>query len=451
LESRAAVSRAASRSGRNVGLARLPFYYGWVNLAVAALAMVGTLPGRTQGLGLITEPLIKDLNIDRVSYAQINLWATLAGSLFCLGVGRLIDRFGSRAVLSFVAGALGVVVLAMSSVKGIVWLAVLITCTRGLGQSALSVVSLTMVGKWFVRKLNSAMGIYTVALSVGFMAAFPLIGNLVQSSGWRVAWFWVGGLILLVLTPVSLILVRRSPEHCGVALDGQEDFEKMVNSGSSAATYSTAASHRAASQNDAGITGYTLGGALRTPAFWVFALSSSLYGLIASGIALFNESILAERGFDASVYYRTLVITAVTALAGNFVGGWLAGRWSMNRLMSIAMAMLSCSLIALPFVTKMAHVVAYAVVMGAAGGFIIVLFFSFWSAAFGRAHLGKIQGAAQTLTVLASAVGPLLLAECITSTGSYALSFYVLAAVTGSLAIAAWFVAVPSRLNERRP
>jgi len=430
----------------------LPFYYGWVNLAVAALAMVGTLPGRTQGLGLITEPLLKDLNIDRVSYAQINLWATLAGSLFCIGVGRLIDRFGSRAVLSSVAGALGAVVLAMSSVKGIIWLAVLITCTRGLGQSALSVISLTMVGKWFVRRLNSAMGIYTVALSVGFMAAFPLIGNLVHASGWRVAWSWVGGLIFFVLTPISLILVRRSPEHCGVApdfkddvkKDGEKDCTKKVESASAATTDSASATCNAAAIYDAAsITGYTLAGALRTPAFWVFALSSSLYGLIASGIALFNESILAERGFDASVYYRTLVITAITALAGNFFGGWLAGRWSMNRLMSIAMAMLSCSLIALPFVTKVVHVVVYAVVMGAAGGFIIVLFFTFWSAAFGRAHLGKIQGAAQTLTVLASAVGPLLLAQCVTSTGSYALSFYVLAAITGSLAIAAWFVSIP--------
>lgn len=31
-----------------------PFFYGWVNLGLAALAMVGTLPGRTQGLGLVT-------------------------------------------------------------------------------------------------------------------------------------------------------------------------------------------------------------------------------------------------------------------------------------------------------------------------------------------------------------------------------------------------------------
>jgi len=51
----------------------LPFYYGWVNLFVAALAMVGTLPGRTQGLGLITEPLLVDMQIDRVAFARINL------------------------------------------------------------------------------------------------------------------------------------------------------------------------------------------------------------------------------------------------------------------------------------------------------------------------------------------------------------------------------------------
>ena len=45
-------------------------YYGWANLGVAALAMVGTLPGRTQGLGLITEPLISDLHMDRITYAR---------------------------------------------------------------------------------------------------------------------------------------------------------------------------------------------------------------------------------------------------------------------------------------------------------------------------------------------------------------------------------------------
>ena len=69
-------------------------------LGVAALAMVGTLPGRTQGLGLITEPLLRDLGVDRVRFAQINLVATLVGSLFCFGIGGLVDRRGSRIVLT---------------------------------------------------------------------------------------------------------------------------------------------------------------------------------------------------------------------------------------------------------------------------------------------------------------------------------------------------------------
>ncbi len=43
----------------------------------------------------------------------------------------------------------------------------------------------------------------------------------------------------------------------------------------------------------------------------------------------------------------------------------------------------------------------------------MVLFFSVWPRAFGRRDLGRIQGAAQALTVLASAVGPLLLAWCV--------------------------------------
>ncbi len=404
---------------------RLPMYYGWVNLAVAALAMVGTLPGRTQGLGLITESLLKDLSIDRVSFAQINLWATLIGSLFCIGIGRLIDRAGSRVVLAAVALLLGAVVLSMSGARGVVSLAVLIALTRGLGQSALSVVSLTMVGQWFVKRLNMAMAAYTILLSIGFMIAFPVVGAVVASAGWRQAWAGIGIALLLGLVPAAWGLARRSPESCGLAPDG------VVRTDSPQAP---------------AIASYSLGQALATPAFWVFASASAIYGLIASGIALFNESILAEIGFEASVYHNSLVITALTGLGGNFLGGWLAAKWCMNRLMSLAMSMLALSLLALPHLRSIAQVAAYAAMMGVAGGFVMVIFFSYWSRHFGRAHLGKIQGAAQTMTVLASAAGPLLLAECVTRTGSYAVMFYLLSGLVALLGFAAWIVPQPAPL-----
>src|SRR5881227_1800077 len=80
--------------------------------SVAAAAMVATLPGRTHGLGLVTEPLLADLGLGRVPFAALNFWATLAGAAFCLPVGWAIDRLGVRLVLAAVLLALGTTVVA---------------------------------------------------------------------------------------------------------------------------------------------------------------------------------------------------------------------------------------------------------------------------------------------------------------------------------------------------
>jgi MFS family permease len=81
--------------------------------------------------------------------------------------------------------------------------------------------------------------------------------------------------------------------------------------------------------------------------------------------------------------------------------------------------------------------------MGLGGGLVMVLFFAVWPRVFGRRHLGRIQGAAQAITVLASAVGPLLLAWCVDWTGSYATMFQILAAIIAAVAIAALLVSLP--------
>ena len=396
-------------------------YGGWTQMAIAAVAMVATLPGRTQGLGLVTEPLIADLGIDRVTYAGVNLWATLIGAAFCLPCGRLIDRLGSRSVLAAVLLALGGTVILMSAASGLAALAVAVTLTRGFGQSALSVASLALVGKWFGRRLNFAMGVYSVIVGAGFIAAFPSVGQAVLAFGWRPAWLAIGIVQVGVLVPLAWLLVRDHPEGQGLAIDGA-----------------------GAASEDEGAD-LTVWAALGTPAFWVFALSSSLFGLVYSGISLFNQSILEERGFGATTYYEVLAISTFVGLAANFGGGWLASRWSIQRVMAIGMAVLAAALVGLPSVARHAHVVLYGVAMGAAGGVVTVVFFSVWGRAFGRSQLGRIQGCAQMMTVFASAIGPLLLAQTLARTGSYTSIFHVLAAAVAILGIACWRVALPAR------
>jgi MFS family permease len=405
-------------------------HYGWLVLALAAAAMVGSLPGRTQGLGLVTEPLIADLGIDRVSYAALNFWATIVGSAGALGIGYAVDRAGSRRVLTTVLAALGAVVCFMSVADSYAELALTIMLTRALGQSALSVVSLAIVGHWFVRRIDTAMALYSVAISIGFMAAFPIVGASVQAWGWRAAWMGVGLAILTVLAPLAFLIVRRNPESIGLLPDGGPQATGGASSDPTAADPEL-------------LAGYTWTAALAMPSFWVFAVGTALYGLVASGIGLFNESILAGRGFGPDVYYQTLAVTAMTALCGNFLGGWLSARVPLGRLMAAAQFVLAAGVFALPFISTLPQVMAWATAMGLGGGLVMVLFFSVWGRVFGRLHLGRIQGAAQALTVVASAVGPLLLAWCLERTGSYQVVFQILSAVIASVAVAALLVSLP--------
>jgi MFS family permease len=398
-------------------------YYGWIVLLVAAAGMVGTLPGRTQGLGLVTEPLMAELAINRVDYAQLNLWATLIGSLFAIGIGRFVDRLGTRVVMTAVSIILGAVVVLMSNVQTFWALAIAVTLTRGFGQSALSVISLAMVGQWFVRRIDIAMAIYSIVMSIGFMIAFPVVGSMVQSIGWRAAWLSIGVALIVVLAPLAWLFVRRDPASIGVTPDGVA---------------------RGAGSLDPADHGVTWQEAIATPAFWTFSIGAALYGLVASGIGLFNESILAERGFNADVYYQTLVVTALTALAGNFGGGWLAMRMQLSTLLAISLVVLALGVAALPHVSTIMQVMIWATAMGLGGGLVMVLFFSVWPRVYGRKHLGRIQGAAQAMTVLASAIGPVFLAQWVETTGSYAAAFYALAAVVAALAIAAALVPIPA-------
>jgi MFS family permease len=383
----------------------------WINVVVAAVVMLATMPGRTQGLGLITEPMLGDLKIGRVDYATLNLWATLLGAAICLPIGRVFDTVGLKVTTILLMLGLAAVVFAMSQLGGgVMALFLLVLATRTLGQSALSVASITTVGKSFARDAGLPMGVYSVLLSIGFMLAFVYVGGQVRTAGWRSAWAQIA-IALVAFMP--LILFLREP--------------------------STSAPAKA----ESAAAGIALGDALRTPAFWIFASAISLFGLVSSGLGLFNQAVLAERGFPQELFVTFLAVTAITALVGQFVCGWLTTRVPMPPLLAIAMGIYGAALTGLSVVTTPWQLWIVAAAVGVSGGMITVLFFAVWGHAFGQAHLGRIQGAAQMLTVLASAVGPLIFAKGHELTGSYAPPIWGLAPLVMLVGAAALRLRLP--------
>src|SRR5262249_41719744 len=140
----------------------------------------------------------------------------------------------------------------------------------------LSVVSLALIGRSAGRRSGPAMGVYAFGTTAGFLGAFVVLGNLVKQNPdeWREPWFGIG-LTVFIAGFVAAALVRN----------------RVLETGAPSETGAAPAEES-----------FTVRRALATPAFWTFTIGISFYGLIVAGTSLFNESILAERGFDKSVF-----------------------------------------------------------------------------------------------------------------------------------------------------
>ena len=410
----------------NDNICQPPHRAGYIlNAAVviaASLAMAATLPGRTVGLGLIAQRLIEDIpKLTELNFAWINGIAAFIGAACCLPAGLLIDRFGTRRVLAVVLLLLTAAVYAMTLATNVTQLAIALTLTRAIGQSMLSVLSLAVMGKWFGPKASWSMGAYAVLLTLFMATAYDTLGKRILAlDDWRIPW-QEAAFALLFITPLIVLCAfskkRRAPRS---RADRDEPSETQLD------------------PQDA-----TLADALRTRCFWAFALAMSLFAMAQAGVLLLLQPILAARGIDEQAFQTTQLIGFFAGLAANLVGGALIKRIPINHLLVGAMLILTGALLGLTLLNQPWQAYTQGAAFGISGGLITVLFFSVWVRAFGTTALGKIQGAAQLLTVLGSASGPVLIAQSNASASSYAPALIALAIAALALSAFAAITKVP--------
>lgn len=414
------------------------FYYGWVNVVMAALAMTATLPGRTHGLGLVTKPLLEDLSLSESAFAHLNLWSTLLGATFALPMGWLIDRTGVRLAGTVVIGLLSLSVFQLTRVPNSSELFLWLTLIRGFGQSALSVVSMAMVSKWFRRNLAPAMGLYAVLLTFGFVGSVLGMGWAIDRYGWREAWN-VLGWCLLGLAPAVWLLVGSTPESCGIQPDPAAET-----------TPEPAAQLGLGERPSSSTNDFTLQAALLTPAFWIVALATSTFNLVWSSITLFNEPILNELGFDQKAAVEMMAYLTGLGLVSNLIAGKLATRERTGLLLGIGLLALAVALALFPSIRSIAQLRIYGAAMGFVGGIITVVHFSVWGQFFGRTEIGRIQGVAQVLTVLASAIGPTCVAWFADQRHTHLPVYYGFSCLALTMSFMAFLIPLPTAIVSTR-
>lgn len=399
---------------------RTPFYYGWVILGVAGLAVFSSGPGQTYTFSVFLDPIIEDTGWSRTQITSMYAAGSLTAAGLIILVGRLLDRFGARWVLTAVVILFGFAALWMSQVDSALDLYLGFAAIRTLGQGAMTMVPTTLVAIWFVRRRAQATSLAVIGGAVS-AATLPIVAHLLISRyGWQGGWVGLAiGIWAIMLLP-ALLLVRRSPESVGLLPDGVH----------------ASAAEQAQNSSD----GFTLAEAMHTRAFWFLLLAGSSFSLIGTALTFHNVSLLTGKGLDPAIAAGVLSVMALVSLSSNLLAGVLNDRYP-NRLVLAGAQVLLVGAMLFTFVisaTWMAFV--YGALLGVGQGFGMNTITVIWPNYFGRKRLGSIRGVAMTSTMAFAALGPLPFSVLYDVSGSYSLAilvFLVLPVICATLALLA--------------
>ncbi|HZG57791.1 MFS transporter [Paenibacillus sp.] len=383
---------------------RTPFYYGWLMVAVGAIGVFFSGPGQTYSNAVYIASYVEEFGMSQTAVASVYSAATLASGLLLFFMGRWVDRYGRRAMMTAAALLLGASCLYNSFVVGPATLFFGFFLVRYFGQGSMTLIPNTLVSQWFVKYRGRALAFAALGGLLGAAAFPPLTNALIDAYGWRASWRIVGVALLVLVVPVAFVLVRNRPEDVGLRPDGAAVPPAGAPENGSPETEEAA---------------WTLAEAMRTRAFWFVMVCGAIPAMVNTGLTFQLFAILAEQGVDRHTTAYLLGLIPLVSFGCSLLSGFVVERVKAHRILALAFALNLVPLAALMYAQSYAAVLTFAVSWGVAIGVMNIPFGVIWPNYFGRKHLGSIQGFTHTAGVIGSALGPIPFGWAFDRFGSY--------------------------------
>jgi MFS family permease len=183
--------------------ARLPFYYGWLVVAVAFVTMAVGVSART-AFSLLLPPLLDEFGWSRALVAGAFSFGFLVSAVLSPIAGRVMDRQGPRVVIGagvcMMAGGL----LAAPTITEPWHLYATLGVLVGAGGNLMSFTAQSLyLPYWFVRRRGFAISIAFAGVGGGAVVLLPWLQTIIAGDGWRAACSAMGLLVLLVVAPLT--------------------------------------------------------------------------------------------------------------------------------------------------------------------------------------------------------------------------------------------------------
>jgi MFS family permease len=375
-------------------LARFDSPRAWRMVAAAFVAMFAAY-GIAYSFGAFFKPMAAEFGATRGSTSVVFSLTVCVWSMLGSLSGHLSDRLGPRVVVGTGAVVMGAG-LVMTAYIDRLWMGYLTySLAVGIGVAAAYVPTVAVVGGWFLRRRNAALGIAVAGIGFGTLLVAPLAAHLIQAIGWRATYvvFGIAGAATLLLCAVSL---ERPPVHVTPSKIRVRD-------------------------------------AIRTPAFGLLYGSQLMCSMALFVPFVYLPAFAHDRGASEVASAALVGIIGGASVAGRLGLGALADRAGVIRLYQASFLLLALSYLLWLAGGSYATLVIFALAMGTGYGGFVALSPAVLTDLFGPQRLGTVMGILYTSGAAGALLGPPLAGMLIDRSHSYSWAIgYAFAAAMGS-------------------
>ena len=311
---------------------RLPFFYGWIVIAVAFITMAVGVNSRT-AFSLLFPSIIDEFGWARGTIAATFSIGFIVSTLMTPVIGVMMDRYGPRVILP-TAGIFTSIGLISATFAYEPWHFYLTFGVFAVGGSTFMsyIGHMLFLPNWFDRKRGFALGIAFSGVGIGSIFLFPWMQRIIDTEGWRYSVITVAIVILVVIVPLNFLFQRHRPGDLGMEADGGKSNDKLLGRARKANRESRIVDKAWAE------TEWTAAKAIRTTRFWLLGVSflSALYVWYA--VQVHQTRYLIDVGISAENAALALGLVGLTGVVGQILIGALSDR--VGREMSWTLSLL---------------------------------------------------------------------------------------------------------------
>jgi MFS family permease len=385
------------------------FFYGYIVVAASFLIMV-VIWAAYYSFGVFFKPLITDFGWTRATTSGAFSLSAIINGLLAIVMGKLVDRFGPRIVMTICAILISSGFMLMSGIASIWQVYLFYGLIVGVGMGGSFVPVMSTVVRWFYEKRSMMTGIVAAGMGIGALIGPPIAHQLIIHFGWRKSYVVFGATVFLTVI-LAAQLIKRDPSEVGQHAYGESKISAQL---------ATKPSSKALSFREA----------IYTRQFWIVYCMFFCLGFCTFAVMVHMAPHAIELEIPAAVAANILATVGGLSIIARILMGRAADIIGSKRSFIIGfMLMLSALFGLVPF--KMIWILfVLAGLFGFANGSCVIAQSPLVALLFGLSSHGVILGFLSFGFTSGGALGPWLAGYIFDATDSYRFAFLLCAGVS---------------------